>query len=331
MCCSNDLHHSSIVIDLHADTPNLMRWGYNIFRRHRPPLPRAALAFHVDVPRMEEGGLTAQLFAAGGTSLVGTTRIESTVKQMELIIDASRHRPDKLRFVTRADEIEQAKKDAVPTALLTLEGVDALRGDMANFERLVRLGIRTLGISHFAANEAGFPAEGRGSSRTEGLTDFGRTLIEACNEKGIVLDLAHLNRPGFMEVCERSSRPVLVSHTGLSGLRPLWRNIDDEQVKAVADTGGCVGIAFFGWFLGKGTLDALVDHFRHCVDVGGENCPALGSDFDGYIIPVKGLRDVAALPRLTKALLARGLGEELVRKILGGNALRVLRSSETAS
>ena len=330
MCSSNDLHRDSIVIDLHADTITLMRWGYDIFRRHRPPLPRAALAFHVDVPRMEEGGLTAQLFAVGGTAMVGTTRIDTVQKAIKRMLDATQRRPDKLRFVTRADEIEQAKKDGVPAALLTLEGVDALRGDMANFERLAQLGIRTLGISHFAANEAGFPAEGRGSSRTKGLTDFGRTLIEACNEKGIVLDLAHLNRPGFMEVCERSSRPVLVSHTGLGGIRPLWRNIDDEQVKAVADTGGCIGIAFFGWFLGKPTIDALVDHIQHCADVGGEDCPALGSDFDGYIVPLKGLRDVAALPRITDALLKRGFSEDVIRKILGGNALRVIRASETA-
>jgi membrane dipeptidase len=322
-----DLHRRSIVIDLHADTANLMRWGYDIFRRHRPPLPRAALAFHVDVPRMEEGGLTAQLFAVGGTALVGTTRIDTVCREMDLIIDAAKRRPGRLRFVTNADEIEQAKKDGVPAALLGLEGVDALRGDMTNFERLATLGLRTLGISHFAANEAGFPAEGKGSSRTKGLTDFGRTLIEACNEKGILLDLAHLNRPGFMEACRLSSAPVLVSHTGLSGLRPLWRNIDDEQIKAVADTGGCVGIAFFGWFLGKGTIGAVVDHIQHCLKVGGEDCPALGSDFDGLIIPPRGLRDVAALPRLTQALLDRGLEEPVIRKILGGNVLRALRSA----
>jgi membrane dipeptidase len=122
-----------------------------------------------------------------------------------------------------------------------------------------------------------------------------------------------------------SSRPLIVSHTGVSGANQHWRNIDDDQIRAVAKTGGVVGIIFAPRFLGGDGLDDVVRHLRHVVDVGGEDVPALGSDWDGMIIPTPDLCDAAHLPLLTDAMLAAGFSETLIGKILRGNALRVLR------
>lgn len=321
-----ELHRSAVVIDLHADTLSLMRMGYDIFKRHHPFLPRAAFGFHVDLPRMDAGGLTAQVFGLVTSPLGRKGLFESACRQMELLRKAASVRPERLRFVTEADEIEQAKVDGVAAGLCGLEGAHALEGKMENMKALAERGLRYLGLVHFTANPAGRPAQGLGRSMTVGLTDFGRSLVEACNRLGVVVDLAHLNRPGFMEAAELSTDPVIVSHTGLSAVHRLWRNIDDEQIQAVADTGGCIGIIFSGYYLGGSRIDALVDHLLHCLKKGGEDCPALGSDFDGLIVPPRDLRDVSELPWITEALLRKGVEERVILKILGGNVLRVFRS-----
>jgi len=103
-----------------------------------------------------------------------------------------------------------------------------------------------------------------------------------------------------------------------------WRNIDDEQIRKVADRGGCIGIIFARNYLGGKTLDHVVDHILHVIDVAGEDVPSLGSDFDGFVVPPEGLEDIAAMPNLTVALSRRGVPPRVLEKILSHNALRVL-------
>jgi membrane dipeptidase len=140
----------------------------------------------------------------------------------------------------------------------------------------------------------------------------------------VIVDLAHINRRGFLDATALISRPPMVSHTGVLGVHQHWRNIDDEQLRAVADKGGCVGVIFARRYLGSASIDAVVDHLLHIVDVAGDDLPALGSDFDGFVVPPEGLEDVAALPNLTVALSRRGVAPRVLEKILGGNVLRVL-------
>jgi membrane dipeptidase len=142
----------------------------------------------------------------------------------------------------------------------------------------------------------------------------------------VVVDLAHINRKGFFDVLAVSTAPPMVTHTGVSGVHPHWRNIDDEQIRAVADKGGCVGIIFAKRFLGGKSVEAVVDHLCHVIDVAGEDVPALGSDFDGFVIPPTGLEDVSCMPNLTVALSRRGVPVRVLEKLLGGNVLRVLES-----
>src|SRR6185369_16005562 len=112
--------------------------------------------------------------------------------------------------------------------------------------------------------------------------------------------------------------------TGVLGVHQHWRNIDDEQLRAVADKGGCVGVIFARKYLGSASIEAVVDHLLRIIEVAGDDLPALGSDFDGFVMPPVGLEDVAALPNLTAALSRRGVGPTALAKILGGNAQRVL-------
>jgi membrane dipeptidase len=178
---------------------------------------------------------------------------------------------------------------------------------------------------HFTANSLGSPAYGWGADPDQGLTALGRECVRELHRCGVIVDLAHINRKGFFDALEVSDRPVMVSHTGVLGVHEHWRNIDDTQLRAAADNGACVGVIFANRFLGGRDLSAVVDHLLHIIDVAGEDVPALGSDFDGFVIPPRGLEDVACMPNLTAALAARGVNERVLRKILGENALRVLR------
>jgi membrane dipeptidase len=320
------LHRESIVIDLHADTPDLMRHGYDFHKRHRPPLPRAAAIMHVDGPRMREGGLTAQVFGLFALPLPFRDHFPVVLSQISAVDAALERNPQGLRRVQTAEDIRQAKRDGVPACLQCLEGAHPLGGRLDRLEALRRRGLRAVGLLHFSANEAGRPAMGLGRDGSLGLTPFGRELVGFANACGLLLDLAHINRPGFLEAVRLSRDPVMVSHTGVTGVNQMWRNIDDEQLRAIAARGGCVGIIYSRAFLGGPGIEFLIRHLEHVIKVAGEDTPALGSDFDGYVVPPAELPDASTLPRITQALLERGHPSRVIQKILGQNALRVLEA-----
>lgn len=323
------LHESSPAIDLHADSLMWSRWiGYDLHARHDPPLPFAALGGHVDVPRLREGGIGAQFF--GLVSLpIGQRRGLAAVihEQIDELETAIRVAPESLCLARTAEEVEAAKRRGAVAALLGIEGAHALEGELEQLERFARRGVRYLGLCHFSANEACYPAYGRGRRDADGLTPFGREVVRRCEELGIIVDLAHINRKGFLEACAMARRPMYVTHTGVAGAFKHWRNVDDEQLRAVADRGGCLGIIFCPQFLGGDGLEPVVRHLQHIVDVAGEDAPALGSDWDGFIVPTRDLCDASRLPLLTDALLEAGWSERAIAKLLRDNALRVIREN----
>jgi len=321
------MHDANPAIDLHADTLMWSRWlGYDLAIRHEPPLPGAAFVGHVDLPRLGEGGIGAQFF--GLVSLPLTRRgagraIDEQIDLLEALIAAAPHR---LRKVTSAAELDRCRREGATAALLGIEGAHGLEGDLTRVEHFAKRGVRYLGLLHFSANEAGFPAYGRGRRDADGLTGWGRELVRRCEAAGVLVDLAHINRRGFLDACAMAARPVLVSHTGVAGVYPHWRNIDDEQLRAVAKTGGIVGIIFCPRYLGGNSIDDVVRHIQHVVDVAGDDAAALGSDWDGMIVPTRDLRDASRLPVLTDALLRARMPESTVAKVLRHNAMRVLGS-----
>ncbi len=324
------LHGEHPAIDLHADSLMWSSWlGYDLHRKHEPPLPGAAFGGHVDVPRMREGGMGAQFFGLVSLPVFrGTRGLNAAVHaQIDRLDEAIARNPRNLRLVRTADEVEACRRDGVMGALLGLEGAHALEGRLEALDALARRGLRYLGLLHFSANEAGFPAFGRGRRDEEGLTPWGHALVERCEQLGVLVDLAHVNRRGFLDACARATRPPIVSHTGVLGAFDHWRNIDDAQLRAVADRGGCVGVIFAPRYLGADGLPAVVKHMKHILDVVGEDAPALGSDWDGMIVPTRGLGDPRGLPLLTDALLQAGVSPRVVGKILRDNVMRVLAAA----
>lgn len=321
------LHDEVLAIDLHADTPKLMHaFEYDISRRHEPPLPRAAYLGHVDVPRMREGGLAAQIFGMWTFPYPRSGCAASVHKQLDALDAAAARHPDVFARCRTVDEIAAARAGGRVAALAGIEGAHALEGRIENVEAFARRGVRYVGLLHFTANDVGCPQKGVGRDDARGLSPFGRDVVAEMNRCGVIVDLSHINRRGFFEALAASATPPMVSHTGVAGAFAHWRNIDDEQLRAVAERGGCVGVIFAPRYLGADGVEAVAAHLEHIVKIAGEDVPSLGSDYDGMVRPPRGLEDVSALPRLTAALLARGMSRAAVKKILGENALRVLRA-----
>jgi membrane dipeptidase len=187
-------------------------------------------------------------------------------------------------------------------------------------------------LVHLYSSSLGVTSAPGGARRGEGLSPFGRDFVRRLNEKKIFVDLAHISRQGFWDAVEvhDPSQPLMVSHTGVSGVHPHWRNIDDDQLKAVAKTGGTVGIMYQGSFLGarywSWNSAKVVDHIEHIVRTVGEDHASLGSDWDGAVVPPRDMPTCLELPVLVQRMLDRGFAPHTIQKILGGNFLRVLEA-----
>jgi membrane dipeptidase len=189
-------------------------------------------------------------------------------------------------------------------------------------------------LMHLTDSPLGATSSPLGRSRGRGgLTAEGRAIVEALNERRILVDLAHASRRTFFDAvetldgCDRTLPPV-VTHTGVSGVHPSWRNIDDDQIRAIADRGGVIGIMFHRGFLGRPSwkvgAEAIVRHLEHTIAVGGEDSAALGSDWDGMIVTPRDMPTCLELPVLVARMLERGWPEHRIRKVLGQNARRVI-------
>jgi membrane dipeptidase len=319
-------HDECCVLDLHADTAKLMdRLGYDLAERHDRPLPtRMNLVGHVDLPRLREGGVAGQFFGFWTLPYPERGCAASVVRQLDALDAAIAKHPDEITWALTADDVRAAQKAGKIAALGGIEGGQALESKLDGIEPFARRGVRYVGLLHFSANALGRPAMGKGADHDVGLTDFGKDVVRELERCGVIVDLAHINRRGFFDALAIATRPPMVTHTGVLGVHQHWRNIDDEQLRAVAAKGGCVGVIFARRFLGGAGLDAVADHLLHIIDVAGEDVPALGSDFDGFVVPPIGLEDVSCMPNLTAELSRRGVPDRVLAKILGDNVLRVL-------
>lgn len=186
-------------------------------------------------------------------------------------------------------------------------------------------------LMHLTDSSLGATSWPLGRSRGRGgLTADGLAMVEALNERRILVDLAHASRRTFFDALDASSAtlPPVVTHTGVSGVHRSWRNIDDEQIRAIAERGGVIGIMYHRGFLGrpfwKVGAEAIVRHLEHTITVGGEDCAALGSDWDGMIVTPRDMPTCLELPVLVERMLERRWPEQRIRKVLGQNALRLI-------
>jgi len=316
------LHRDSIIFDGHCDTLLEVLEG-------KRTLGKRSKKGHVDLPRLRQGGVTAQVFAIfieDGFLPAGAAK--QTLRVLDALQRELADNPTSLLLATKAEDIELAKRTGRVAAVVGIEGAESLEGDLSLLRMFYRLGLRLVTVTWSRRNQA---ADGAYESRTGGgLTRFGVELVQECNRLGVLIDISHLSAAGVRDVLEISTQPVIASHSNAHALCPYVRNLTDEQLKALAAKDGVVGVTFVPAFLvegGKGaSLDNLLDHIDHIVQVAGVEHVGLGSDFDGFgPPPPTGLEDASRFPAITDGLLRRGYAERDVRKILGGNLMRVFR------
>jgi membrane dipeptidase len=334
------LHAECLVFDLHVDTLLWMRLlGYDVGKRHRPLFPSAAFAWQMDLPRAREGGLDGAVLGIVVTPdeerpeqilpLSLLSRLEKgrglaqTLETLDLLAAAARVQPGQLAFATTGSELRAAVAAGRFAALAGLEGAHGIGDRLENLRAAHERGLRMVGLAHFQASAAAYPMT-EGSLAEHGLTPFGFDLVAEMDALRMVVDLAHVNAKGVDDAIAALRRPFVVSHTACRALTDHPRNLGDAQIRAVAERGGVIGLAVGREFLGPGGLEAFFAHADHLREVAGEDATAIGSDWDGAIVPAPGLEDVRALPLVTHGLLARGWSDTSVRKLLGENALRVI-------
>ena len=327
------LYRSSDVIDLHVDTFIWTRiFGYDLLRRHGRGLLGARFYGHADLPRLREAGVGGAIWSITTNPLRRASRRTAVFRQnLERLVAIFADAPADVALCRTAADYRAARAVGRHAAFIGIQGGNALDGDLAlaTFDASLLIKVTLVHLSTSSLGTTSAPSLGAGDG---GLSERGRELVASLDRHRVFVDLAHINRRGFFDAVAAHDRakPLLVSHTGIAGVHRHWRNVDDDQLRAVAATAGVVGVMYQNSFLGEplfgGRAEAVVDHLEHIVDVVGEDCAALGSDWDGAIITPRDMATCLELPLLCELMLRRGWRPERVRKILGGNFLRALEA-----
>ncbi|MHB1418788.1 MAG: dipeptidase [Bacillota bacterium] len=230
-----------------------------------------------------------------------------------------------IRPIQKKGDIDVVLASGKIGAVLSLEGGDALEGDLGVLRLFYRLGIRCAGLTWNHRNQL---ADGMGEGRKAGgLSRFGCEVVQEMNHLGMIVDVSHLSERGFWDVLEITKYPVIASHSNCWSLCHHNRNLRDSQIRALAEKSGVIGITFVPAFVAKkkANLDRVLDQIEHVCQFVGTEHVAIGSDFEGVEHTVEGLEDVSTVWRITEGLLARGYSDIDTALIMGGNWLRVMR------
>lgn len=314
--------NGALVVDGHMDTPlRLVDEGTDL----GDPLPG-----HADLPRMKEGGLDAVFLAAWIDPEFAPDRAFARAEALLAAIrDAAEGHPEACGFATSAGDVRRLAAAGRVALLAGVENGQALEGRVENVARLHALGARYLTLTWMNSSELGDAAGGE--PLHGGLTELGRDVVAEMNRVGMLVDLSHAAPATFDDALEVARGPVVVSHAATEAQGRHPRNVTDAQIRAVAATGGLVGVAFMPSYLVPGDPDAadvraVADHLERIAEVAGPAHAALGSDFDGVPRLPRGLAGVQDLPRVPEELARRGWSAADLAAVLGENWLRVLES-----
>jgi membrane dipeptidase len=307
---------------------------------------------HLDIPGAREGGFAGGMFAVFpcspfrgapdpfavdyGRPVDHAAALAETLAMVKRLGSIESEAGGALRLVRDGASLDACMSDGSLAAVLHFEGAEAIDPGLERLAGYHDAGLRSLGLTWSRPNAfgQGTPFDFPGSpDQGPGLSDPGRALVRACNQLGVVVDVSHLNERGFWDVAELSDTPLVASHSNAHALCPSPRNLTDEQLRAVGESGGVVGINFCVAFVREDGADdpdtplsAIAAHAAHVAEVAGPEAVALGSDFDGATMPHE-LDDAAKLPALFDALRAFGFDEPELEQIALGNWRRILRET----
>lgn len=361
------LHYDAIVIDTHNDIlmPVFLQGA---------ELDKDNPGTQSDLVKWKEGGLDCQMFSIYVPERYKTNHFNYVMKLIDKLESFQSENTGTFALCSNYRELESALKTGKFIALMGAEGGNMIEGSMENLETLYSRGVRYLGLTWNTSNAIGTSARDETErGKQGGLTEFGIDVVKRMNELGMLVDVSHLGETAFWDVVKTSNAPIIASHSNCYSLCPNYRNLTDDQIKAIAKSGGYIGINFFYKFLDpngnpgaiknvqakyrnaadklmseygddlilfnekryefitenpteNGTsVDILIDHIDHIVKLAGIDYVGLGSDFDGSIVTINEIYDATCYPIITKKLVERGYSEQDIRKILGGNFMRVFK------
>jgi len=357
------VHKAALLIDTHNDITSRTVTGYDIGQAHDDG--------HTNLKAMREGGLGAQFFAVyvAASYVNGNHSANRALEMIDTVRhDIITRYPSDFALALTADDIERIHKQGKIAALMGIEGGHAIEDNLRLLRDFYALGIRYMTLTHSNTNnwaDSSGDMDTPGVQHHNGLTDFGKQVVREMNRLGMMVDISHVADKTFWDALDVSSAPPFASHSSCRALSNVPRNMTDEMIVALAKKSGVVQVNFACEFLSQKTADAskgllpkmaaartennqalmeqyrktvppatladVVAHIDHIVKIAGINAVGIGSDFDGIQCVPHGLEDVSKFPNLTRSLLEKGYSAEDIKKIYGGNLLRVMRAVEAAA
>ncbi len=317
------IHDQAVVIDAHAH-----------------PKPGAAETvvlgaktgtFELDFITMKEGGLDAVFF---NLPMLSSETREQPVSDLILedartVMDEVERYPNLAEVAVSPEDVARIHQLGKRAVLFGVETADPFGGYVGTLARLYDAGIRMITLPSEAIST---PDPEQEDSSGLPLNDFGLRIVEEMNRLGMIIDITHTSDRLQMDIIRASSKPVVASHSCTRALNDIPREMPDSVIRELADRGGVVSVTFFPGHISSDfpdstvTVEDLVDHIDHIVEIVGADHVGFGSDFLGSEVHTVGLESAAALPAITHTLLQRGYSEEDIEKFLGGNLLRVFRA-----
>lgn len=361
------LHYDALLVDTHND------FIWKVFDKGAVFGQRNSFT-QSDLPRFRAGGLDVQVFAVWIPMNKVSRSFSFVMSQIERLKNIESENSSVIEFAKNYDDIIRITDSKKICGLIGIEGGTAVEKNLDNINTFYENGVRYIGLTWNNSN--GISTSARDETergKQGGLTEFGIQVIKRMNEVGMLVDVSHLSEAGFWDVIENTGSPVIASHSNCYSLNPHFRNLTDEQIKAIAKNGGYIGVNFYDKFLDKdadlnrtlnayekysselnelnekygddllkyneerdkflsdkkisgGTsIEKVIEHIDYIKNLVGIDYVGIGSDFDGGITPPNELYDASTYPLITKMLVEKGYTSEEIKKVLGGNFLRVFK------
>ena len=369
----NHLHEKAVLVDTHNDClTELTLDGKDIASR--------LSTGHSDLYRWKKGGLDVQFFSVwtGQTPRRTAGFFADALEEIDSLHRIILRNPDRMTFGETYRQVKKRSHQGKLVSLIGVEGGHMIEEDLAKLDSLYALGMRYLTLTwnnstswaSSAMDETNYPER----IKHKGLNDFGKQVVQRLNELGVMVDLSHVGEQTFYDAIAITKKPVILSHSSVWSICPVFRNVKDDQIRAVAKNAGVICINFYSGFISKEydqlqsvllnkkdsllavltqvsdadsieamkgwntwydktmnearpTLSQLVDHIDYIVKLVGDKYVGIGSDYDGVSSVPVGLEDVTTYPKITTELLRRGYSKKSIKRILGGNVLRVMKAN----
>ncbi len=334
---------SAVLIDTHNDIPSFTVKGVDI---------GTSTKTHTNIAKLKEGGVGAVFFSVyvAGTYVEGNHSANRALQMIDTVRhDVIEKYPETFQFAGTAQDFERAHKHHKIAAFMGLEGGHAIEDSPRLLRDYYALGIRYMTLTHWNTNglaDSSGDIDKPGVEHHNGLTPLGKEIVREMNRIGMMVDISHTADKTFWDALETSSAPIIASHSSCRAISNERRNMTDEMIQALAKKGGVIQINFNCAFVSQKVSDAekakqqpplratladVVANIDHVKQIAGIDAVGIGTDFDGIECAPEGLDDVSKFPNLTRALLEKGYSPLEIKKIYGGNILRVMREVERVS